>query len=169
MVRSAGGKKTFPAAFVTSALITTSIQYAINNVRVTRLKMLAARQETPIASSSTPPPAVSNPSPALGNEEEKSKLPLTTRLSNLLHSLSPIRKITDEEYLDILLKQRSELSNDLTAWEERMRARYGPQGTVSDQQGGKGAINVEQLVRQLDGVERKINEVEGKIDRERVA
>jgi hypothetical protein len=101
---------------------------------------------------------------------------LSNRLVDFFRSLSPVRKISDDEYLQILYKQREGMREDLQAWEVRMRGKYALEGrggasSTADSDSKAGAstgqtIDIGQLMRQLDGVERRISALESKIANE---
>lgn len=104
---------------------------------------------------------------------------LSNRLVDFFRSLSPVRKISDDEYLQILYKQREGMREDLQAWEVRMRGKYALEGrggssnssSDSDSESKSAAstgqtIDIGQLMRQLDGVERRISALESKIANE---
>ncbi|KAH8085374.1 hypothetical protein HD553DRAFT_27413 [Filobasidium floriforme] len=185
------GRRTFPRAALTSGLITALGQYMVNNVRVARLEVLARRSEKkreaeqeavgagagnidnggviPVSSSTTP-----STSTTLTPTQDFPTL--SNRLVDFFRSLSPVRKISDDEYLQILYKQREGMREDLQAWEVRMRGKYALEGrggnystSNSDSKSAASTgqtIDIGQLMRQLDGVERRISALESKIANE---
>jgi len=179
-----GGKRTFPKAFITSGLIVAAGQYFTNNLKAGRLELLASRRRqaaeekaaVPISSSSVPsiPTNLETTdnatNPPSGTEDTPGFATTSERLVGFFKSLSPVRKISDQEYLDILLRQRKEMEDDLHAWENRMKGKYALEGRgngsgpeTSGKSAGGGSIDVGQLMRQLDGVERRIHGLESKI------
>jgi hypothetical protein len=98
---------------------------------------------------------------------------------------SPVRKLSDEEYLGILGRQREEVRGALDKWEGWMAASTSnptvPTSPMSLESapntanaqtegvnsvppiGKKPEINVEQATRELDSLSRKIRAVEEKI------
>lgn len=107
-----------PAAF-TAGLITTALQFGANEARVIRLKLLARRQAQldPSAQYSqggtvadghlvdAADPAAAPSTPA--------KKPLQERIMRGLSAITPIHKITDEEYLTSLQNQQAEVERKL--------------------------------------------------------
>lgn len=185
---------------MTSALIAMLGQYGVNNARAMRLELLASRRRkreeagvaarevdrsgvavaipasstTSTASSSTTKPS-SPPLPELTSTSLSDGETFTSKLLRRLKSLSPIRKLSDDEYLTILTRQRDEMSLDLAKWEKSMQSRSGSSasGEISGLKGeahgggGTGVVDVGALMRQLDQTERKIRGLEEKLDRER--
>ncbi|KAJ9093387.1 hypothetical protein QFC21_006417 [Naganishia friedmannii] len=167
------GARTIPAAFITSALITSSLQYGINSVRAARVQTLLARQQqsSPLATapatdtttstaqptSSTPPTTTPNARPTI-----------MQRIAESLSSLSPVRKLSNEEYATILARQQAAVVADLGAYErwadananarEQRGSQEGMGELVTDEAQAveRPKINVEQAIRELDGLERKI-------------
>jgi hypothetical protein len=169
--RGAGGPRTIPASFITSALITTTLQYTLNTIRAARLSTLITQQNNP-----APPPTTE---PLTKGES------FLARVQNTLGEWSPVRKLSDEEYLGILGRQREEVRGALDKWEGWMAAsNSSPAVSTSPMSlesapntanaqtegpnlappiGKKPEINVEQATRELDSLSRKIRAVEEKI------
>lgn len=144
-----------PAAFITSALIASSLQYAINNIRVARVQTLVSRQRA-LPQEPTPGPAPTSTESAL------------SRLQTTLGRWSPVRKLSDEEYAEILHRQRKEVQDALAAWEKWMtRGTSGTEQATASGGLARPEINVEQATRELDSLERKIRTLEEKIRSER--
>lgn len=168
-------------------------QYVVNNGRVVRLEVLAGRSArvreeegrrgmggmTDLARSSTSQ-ALSSTSNTPEGTDKRDFPSISTRLVDLVRSLSPVRKISDLEYLRILERQRDEMQRDMRVWEDKMRGKYaGGSSTTTTTMDGEGAvgagagskqaagtgqtIDMGQLYRQLDSVERRIKGLEGKI------
>lgn len=85
-----------------------------------------------------------------------------------------MRKLSDEAYAEILVRQRAEVRAALEAWERWMgapaseaSAGAGESGSrITDGARGKRPeINVEQATRELDSLERKIRALEEKMAR----
>lgn len=140
-----GGRRNIIPTFITSALITTSLQYGANNIQALRLEVLLSRaQRTQQRELEASQPASETPSLS-------SAPSITDRAISWAKSVSPVRKISDEEYLSILAKQREELEEILSKPPVK-----GPGSSV-------GINGVGESIRQLDLVNRKIRQVEAKI------
>jgi hypothetical protein len=163
----------------------------VNNVRVARLEVLARRsekkreaeQEAAGAGAGNvnnggviPVPSSTTTSTSPTSTPTQDFPTLSNRLVDFFRSLSPVRKISDDEYLQILYKQREGMREDLQAWEVRMRGKYALEGrggnsSTSNSDAKSAAstgqtIDIGQLMRQLDGVERRISALESKIANE---
>ncbi|WVQ72869.1 hypothetical protein IAR50_002430 [Cryptococcus sp. DSM 104548] len=135
------GRGTFGKAAFTSGLITSTLQYGVNEFRVMRLNYLAGESSPPsleAAPPSTPTPMSSTP--ALAFETLKSDLPipqssdkpsLPERMMTSLSTFLPVRKLTNEEYLETLEKKKEGVEKRLKEiadeevrmyeWAERQR------------------------------------------------
>jgi hypothetical protein len=161
----------------------------VNNVRVARLEVLARRSKEKreaeqeaagagnVDNAATTPVSSSTTTSTTPTSTPTQDFPtLSNRLVDFFRSLSPVRKISDDEYLQILYKQREGMREDLQAWEVRMRGKYALEGrggasSTADSDSKSAAstgqtIDIGQLMRQLDGVERRISALESKIANE---
>lgn len=155
-----GGRRTIPASFITSALITATLQYTTNAVRVTRVQTLLARQPaTPPCTAASPTHDDPASSTSDGGGGETPASPSSSswldRVQSTLGKWSPVRKLSDEAYAEILGRQRAEVRAALEAWERSMGA--------SGVHGKRPEIDVEQATRELDSLERKIRALEDKM------
>ncbi|GHJ84215.1 hypothetical protein NliqN6_0617 [Naganishia liquefaciens] len=165
------GRRTIPASFITSALITAALQYTTNTIRVTRVQTLLARQSQsqsqpqPQSDTSVPVPSSTEPS---AHDAPTTTTTWLDRIASALGKWSPVRKLSDDEYAQILRRQKAEVQEALDAWEQWMGA-TGASGTspVADgavaPRGKRPEINVEQATRELDSLERKIRALEDKV------
>lgn len=158
----------------------------VNNVRVARLEVLARRSEKKREAeqeaagagnvdnaATTPVPSSRTTSTSTTSTPTQDFPTLSNRLVDFFRSLSPVRKISDDEYLQILYKQQEGMREDLQAWEVRMRGKYALEGrggnsstSNSDSKSAASTgqtIDIGQLMRQMDGVERRISALESKI------
>lgn len=178
-----GGPRTVPAAFITSALITSSLQYGINTIRAARVQTLLMRQQQETLSSPPPPPSTAS-TPTTTPHTTQPTQPITppppptrptilSRIKESLTNLSPIRQLSDAEYALILTRQRAAVVADLEAYERWAAERAAGRSTElppADPNAGRGKtmerpkINVEQAVRELDGLERKIRALQDRRD-----
>jgi len=121
---SSGGPRTALPAAITSALIATLGQLAVNEVRAQRLEMLARKAK---AAQSTQPaselaadelPDLPSVSDALSDTAKpagakRGDSPLTQRMLEKLTAGLPIKKITDEEYLATMEKRKRDIAKRL--------------------------------------------------------
>lgn len=151
----ARGPRTIVPAAITSALLTSTLQLGVNAVKVARLEALAVReQRNAVAVEET---ARQQNLTADQQAEESaaaaSQASFASRLWTRLQAYSPIRKLSDDEYLDILHTQASELEQNLAA----------PPAPASAGTCGPSSNGISETIRQLDVVKRKIEQVEEKI------
>nr|ODO01048.1 hypothetical protein L204_01773 [Cryptococcus depauperatus CBS 7855] len=123
------GRATFVKAAFTSALITTALQFSVNQFRAWRLNYLADR---PVAS----PLQESSPQvsayPSSSFEALKSDLPasqnlppaLPERIMLNLSKFFPVRKLSNQEYLQTLEKKRTNINKRLREIEDEERRMY---------------------------------------------
>lgn len=131
-----GGRGTIPRAGLTAGVVTALLQLTVNQFRIVRLQLLARRSQ-PAAESDTPStvlplpsslstqsgfdvglraslenPGVLPPTPA----EESQTLP--GKMIRGLSTFLPVRKLSDEDYLALLVKKRNEVDRRLKEIEE---------------------------------------------------
>lgn len=118
----------------------------MNSIRVARVQTLLSTHRSP----PTPSPALKTPEPSAS---------ILARVQDTLGRWSPVRKLSDEEYALILYRQRAQVQDALGQWEAWIAR------SAEDRPGGaaRPEINVEQAMRELDSVERKIRVLERKI------
>ncbi|WVQ65863.1 uncharacterized protein L199_004041 [Kwoniella botswanensis] len=145
------GRATFVKAGITSSLIASILQLSINQARVIRLKTLAKRQST---STITSPPSpqktlegsfndqnqsqsqitqsfeqpLKNPIPntdiKLESQKHESNVTFPERMMNSLTKFLPVRKLTNEEYVQTLEKKRMEVDKMLREIDEEEKRMY---------------------------------------------
>lgn len=151
----ARGPRTIVPAAITSALLTSTLQLGVNAVKVARLEALAVReQRNAVAVEETARQQnLTEDEQAEESAAAASQASFASRLWTRLQAYSPIRKLSDDEYLDILHTQASELEQTLAA----------PPAPSSAGTFGPSSNGISETIRQLDVVKRKIEQVEEKI------
>ncbi|ODN95269.1 hypothetical protein L198_04659 [Cryptococcus wingfieldii CBS 7118] len=110
------GRGTFGKAAFTSGLITSTLQLGVNQFRVMRLNYLAGESSPSPAGStppSTPPPVSLPPTPTFDTLKSDLPIPqpadkpsLPERMMTSLSTFLPVRKLTNQEYLETLEKKK---------------------------------------------------------------
>jgi hypothetical protein len=124
-----GGKRTIPRAGLTAGLVTSLIQLSANQFRVIRLQLLArrSRDEAEAGSVDTPPVPKSDFDMSLRGSLENSTTtaPLEQQPQTLpgqmirgLSTFLPVWKLSDEDYLALLLKKKGDVERRLTQIQE---------------------------------------------------
>lgn len=150
----ARGPRTIIPAAITSALLTASLQLTINAVKVARLEALTVREQRHVVAAEEVARQKGLSDEQQAEEQEAASSSFGSRLWTRLQSYSPIRKLSDEEYLDILHTQASELEQTLAT---------PPSPKSSSSSSSSSNINVGDTIRQLDVVKRKIEQVQDKM------
>lgn len=128
---SAGGRGTIPRAGFTAGIVTSLLQLTVNQFRVVRLHLLArhsADEPTPTPTLSTDSQSDSkfdislrssleNPTLTAPTPEEESKT-LPGRMIRGLATVLPVRKVSDDDYLALLIKKRNEVERRLKEIEQ---------------------------------------------------
>lgn len=129
-----GGGGTAIRAGITAGIITTLLQFTVNQARVIRLDILASQNPQP--QSTTPvdfspalsvsqSPEHSFPKPtgishsfenSTKSKQDQDSLP--SKIMNAMSAFTPVRKLSDEEYLEVLQKKRGEIATRLREIEE---------------------------------------------------
>jgi hypothetical protein len=181
-----GGMKTVPKAAFTSALITTSLQYIVNSARIARLEVLASRSRkrstsmpnggglgttqhtTSLKHDTTFTDSRLEEVQNIKDEEasQSGKESLPTRIMNFLTYVSPVRKVSDEEYLAILTRQREDVLRDLSPEPRVSKSRDGIWGNLTASFGsGEKKQSFKELRNQLEGVEKKMESLRVQVER----
>lgn len=107
------------------AAFTTLTQFIINSVRVKRLQVLTKRAAAGapelVTREFVPEPAASSEEAfdAPRREDETvGSSPLSQRILRILEKVSPVRQISDDEYLETLEKRRREIDKRLAEIQE---------------------------------------------------
>ena len=124
-----GGPRVIVKAAFTASLLTASLQYGVNSIRVARLRYLAnfPSEATDDTSPSTPSTgeqmlhSMQNPQETLAVPPETT---LSGRILNGMTSFLPIKKIENNEYWDLLQKQRASLEKRLREIEKEEARLY---------------------------------------------
>lgn len=165
----------------------TTGQYIVNNGRVFRLEFLAKqqrdRQEQQHHESDhlvTHGAHLTDPVQLVGPQDvptevvvpDVTKPTWSQRLGSLLTSLNPVTKMTSQEYLESLTRERRQVELDISSYKQlRSEALQGKTPSLDGQetQGLEGDINLAQAERRLDAILKKVRVLEKRIDAERDA
>lgn len=131
---TAGGPRTVLPAAATCALLATGGQFAVNEVKVARLKYLARKEGVDLQAQGQEPKltpagstqdvwdrpldlAQSMQAPTKTPEQQKQRMgdsALSSRILEYMAYVIPIKKISDDEYMEQLLKKRDVVNSKIS-------------------------------------------------------
>ncbi|KAK4684708.1 hypothetical protein P7C73_g5463, partial [Tremellales sp. Uapishka_1] len=131
------GRQTIPRAFLTSSLLASLLQFSMNQLRVIRLELLASRNPPPVPLDPprSTPDLTTAKAMVTSMERPQKTIPTTAeaqvslpgRIMNALSHFLPVNKLSDQEYLEVLEKNKAKVARKLQQIEEEELAIFDQQ------------------------------------------